>query len=31
VEIPAIVSPVPYTEVARESYAPTGWRTHQSV
>ena len=27
VEIPAIVSPVPYAEVARESYAPPGWRT----
>jgi syringate O-demethylase len=31
VEIPAIVSPVPYAEVARESYAPPGWRTTQSV
>jgi syringate O-demethylase len=31
VEIPAIVSPVPYAEVAREEYAPPGWRTHQSV
>lgn len=30
-EIPAIVSPVPYAEVARESYAPPGWRTHQSA
>jgi syringate O-demethylase len=29
VEIPAIVSPVPYAEVARESYAPEGWRAHQ--
>ncbi len=29
VEIPAIVSPVPYAEVAREKYAPPGWRTHQ--
>jgi syringate O-demethylase len=29
VEIPAIVSPVPYTEVAREMYAPAGWRAHQ--
>ena len=29
VEIPAIVSPVPYTEVARELYAPAGWRAHQ--
>jgi len=28
VEIPAIVSPVPYAEVARELYAPPGWR-HQ--
>ena len=27
-EIPAIVSPVPYAEVARESYAPAGWRAH---
>jgi syringate O-demethylase len=31
VEIPAIVSPVPYAEVARESYAPPGWRTHQTA
>jgi glycine cleavage system aminomethyltransferase T len=31
VEIPAIVSPVPYAEVARESYAPAGWRARQSV
>jgi glycine cleavage system aminomethyltransferase T len=31
VEIPAIVSPVPYTEVVRETYAPPGWRTHQSA
>ena len=31
VEIPAIVSPVPYTEVARESYAPAGWRAHVPV
>jgi syringate O-demethylase len=31
VEIPAIVSPVPYAEVARESYAPAGWRAHVSV
>jgi len=30
-EIPAIVSPVPYAEVARESYAPAGWRAHQTV
>jgi len=29
VEIPAIVSPVPYAEVARELYAPAGWRAHQ--
>src|SRR5579875_310891 len=28
-EIPAIVSPVPYAEVARELYAPAGWRAHQ--
>jgi syringate O-demethylase len=28
VEIPAIVSPVPYAEVARELYAPKGWRAH---
>jgi glycine cleavage system aminomethyltransferase T len=28
-EIAAIVSPVPYAEVARESYAPAGWRVHQ--
>jgi glycine cleavage system aminomethyltransferase T len=28
-EIPAIVSPVPYAEVARELYAPPGWRTNQ--
>jgi syringate O-demethylase len=28
VEIPAIVSPVPYAEVARELYAPAGWRAH---
>ena len=27
VEIPAIVSPVPYAEVAREAYAPRGWRS----
>jgi glycine cleavage system aminomethyltransferase T len=27
-EIAAIVSPVPYAEVARESYAPAGWRVH---
>ncbi len=26
VEIPAVVSPVPYAEVAREHYAPAGWR-----
>ncbi len=26
-EIRAIVSPVPYSEVARISYAPPGWRT----
>jgi hypothetical protein len=25
-EIRAIVSPVPYAEVARISYAPPGWR-----
>jgi len=25
-EIRAIVSPVPYSEVARISYAPPGWR-----
>src|SRR5215469_6251799 len=31
VEIPAIVSPVPYAEVARETYAPAGWRAHQPV
>jgi glycine cleavage system aminomethyltransferase T len=30
-EIPAIVSPVPYAEVAREVYAPAGWRAHQPV
>jgi syringate O-demethylase len=30
-EIPAIVSPVPYAEVAREAYAPAGWRAHQPV
>jgi glycine cleavage system aminomethyltransferase T len=30
VEIPAIVSPVPYAEVARELYAPPGWRTANS-
>jgi glycine cleavage system aminomethyltransferase T len=30
-EIPAIVSPVPYVEVARELYAPVGWRAHQTV
>jgi glycine cleavage system aminomethyltransferase T len=30
-EIPAIVSPVPYAEVARESYAPSGWRAHQAA
>jgi syringate O-demethylase len=29
VEIPAIVSPVPYAEVARAQYAPKGWRAHQ--
>jgi syringate O-demethylase len=29
-QIRAIVSPVPYAEVARKSYAP-GWRTHQKV
>jgi vanillate/3-O-methylgallate O-demethylase len=29
IEIRAIVSPVPYSEVARKSYAP-GWRTSQS-
>jgi glycine cleavage system aminomethyltransferase T len=28
-EIAAIVSPVPYAEVARESYAPAGWRVQQ--
>jgi syringate O-demethylase len=26
VELKATVSPVPYAEVARESYAPPGWR-----
>jgi syringate O-demethylase len=31
VEIPAIVSPVPYAEVARELYAPPGWRSQQSA
>jgi syringate O-demethylase len=31
VEIPAIVCPVPYAEVARKSYAPPGWRTSQSA
>jgi syringate O-demethylase len=31
VEIPAVVSPVPYTEVVRETYAPPGWRTQQSA
>lgn len=31
VEIPAIVCPVPYAEVARETYAPPGWRTHQTA
>jgi len=30
VEIPAIVSPVPYAEVAREQYSDVGWR-HQVV
>jgi vanillate/3-O-methylgallate O-demethylase len=30
IEIRAIVSPVPYSKVARETYAE-GWRTHQSV
>ena len=29
-QIRAIVSPVPYAEVARKSYAP-GWRTHQKA
>jgi len=29
-EIRAIVSPVPYSEVARKAYAP-GWRTHQKA
>ena len=28
-EIRAIVSPVPYSEVARVAYAPPGWRTEQ--
>lgn len=28
IEIRAVVSPVPYSEVARKSYAP-GWRTGQ--
>ncbi len=28
-QIRAIVSPVPYSEVARESYAPAGWRSEQ--
>jgi glycine cleavage system aminomethyltransferase T len=27
-EIAAVVSPVPYSEVARTSYAPGGWRVH---
>jgi glycine cleavage system aminomethyltransferase T len=31
VEIPAVVSPVPYTEVVRETYAPPGWRTQQTA
>jgi hypothetical protein len=26
VEIGAVVSPVPYVEAVRESYAPGGWR-----
>ena len=26
-EIRAIVSPVPYVEAVRRSYAPSGWRT----
>ncbi|MGH8315188.1 MAG: syringate O-demethylase [Steroidobacterales bacterium] len=30
IEIRAIVSPVPYSEVARKGYAP-GWRTHQKA
>jgi syringate O-demethylase len=30
VEIPALVCPVPYGEVARESYAPAGWRNSMS-
>ena len=29
-EIRATVSPVPYVEVARENYAPGGWRAHQA-
>jgi syringate O-demethylase len=29
-EMRAIVSPVPYAEVARTSYAPAGWRTAQA-
>ena len=27
VEIGAVVSPAPYVEAARTSYAPTGWRS----
>ena len=27
VEIDAVVSPVPYVEAVRTSYAPRGWRT----
>jgi syringate O-demethylase len=27
-EIRAIVSPVPYVETVRKSYAPGGWRAH---
>ncbi|HEY7335013.1 MAG TPA: hypothetical protein VH639_09025 [Bryobacteraceae bacterium] len=30
-EIPALVCPVPYAEVARKTYAPPGWRTTQSA
>jgi vanillate/3-O-methylgallate O-demethylase len=30
IEIRAVVSPVPYSKVAREEYA-SGWRTHQPV
>jgi glycine cleavage system aminomethyltransferase T len=30
VEIGAVVSPVPYVEVARTSYAPSGWRSEHA-